>query len=258
MNDKFNRGPDYDDGRRDMSDRDRDDEDYRRDPDRVRAARHAGRGPYRGVYEEQVWSRDPRSGQVYGNEYGMRPEPRRFNQGDETHDSWRNRASSPRESQWGPNNPDWRANEINRTPENYRNWYPAGLPHQPLPGQHYGKGPKDYVRSDARLREDVCDRLSDDDEIDASDMTVTVKDREVTLDGNVIDRHTKRRAEDVAALVSGVRDVHNRLSTKKGIIKELSDKMKGTDEADHHGHRGEGPTAAKPSSQGNHGSPPVR
>src|SRR6187431_1632181 len=50
-----------------------------------------------------------------------------------------------------------------------------------------GKGPKGYKRPDHRIREDVCDRLSDDDELDASEITVTVKDGEVTLEGTVND-----------------------------------------------------------------------
>src|SRR4029077_3266456 len=36
-------------------------------------------------------------------------------------------------------------------------------------GRYYGKGPKGYVRSDDRIRDDVCDRLSDDDDVDASE-----------------------------------------------------------------------------------------
>jgi hypothetical protein len=76
---------------------------------------------------------------------------------------------------------------------------------------HYGKGPKGYTRSDDRLREDVSDRLTEDPEIDASGLTVTVKEAEITLDGTVPERHMKRRAEDIAEGVMGVRQVHNRL-----------------------------------------------
>lgn len=78
-------------------------------------------------------------------------------------------------------------------------------------GPHRGKGPKNYVRSDDRIREDVSDRLSDDGHLDASAIEVTVVSGEVTLIGQVDDRHAKRRAEDCADDVSGVKHVQNNL-----------------------------------------------
>jgi hypothetical protein len=77
--------------------------------------------------------------------------------------------------------------------------------------QHRGRGPRGYRRSDERIREDICDMLTDDPYIDASNMEVTVKDCEVTLSGTVSSREDKRRAEDVAERISGVKDVHNSL-----------------------------------------------
>jgi len=74
-----------------------------------------------------------------------------------------------------------------------------------------GRGPKGYRRSDARIREDVSDALTDDAAIDASDITVQVQDCDVTLMGTVADREQKRRAADLAEQVAGVRDVMNRL-----------------------------------------------
>lgn len=74
-----------------------------------------------------------------------------------------------------------------------------------------GRGPRNYRRTDERIHEDVCERLTDDPRVDAFDIEVRVKDGEVTLAGNVTSREQKRRAEDVAALVTGVRDVVNEL-----------------------------------------------
>lgn len=79
---------------------------------------------------------------------------------------------------------------------------------------HRGKGPKGYRRSDARILEDVNDRLVDDPAVDASDIEVTVKDAEVTLSGHVTDRFEKRRAEDCAERVSGVAHVQNNLRVR--------------------------------------------
>jgi osmotically-inducible protein OsmY len=94
-------------------------------------------------------------------------------------------------------------------------------------GGFYGKGPRGYTRSDERIREDICDRLSADDEVDASDITVTVAKTEVTLEGSVPDRHSKRRAEDIAESVTGVTEVHNRLRSNKGVMQEVGDKIMG-------------------------------
>ena len=78
-------------------------------------------------------------------------------------------------------------------------------------GPHRGKGPAGYQRSDERIRELVCESLTDDDQIDASRIEVAVEDGEVTLSGSVDDRHAKRDAEDCACSVVGVRDVQNLL-----------------------------------------------
>ena len=82
-----------------------------------------------------------------------------------------------------------------------------------------GRGPKNYQRSDERIREDVCERLTADDDIDASDLEVTVAAGVVTLSGEVDHRHDKRRAEDIAESVRGVRDVENhiRIATDRGV-----------------------------------------
>lgn len=77
--------------------------------------------------------------------------------------------------------------------------------------EHRGRGPKGYTRSDDRIREDVCDRLSDDPRVDASNIEVTVSNGEVTLAGTVDARDVKRRAEDCAEDVSGVKNVQNNL-----------------------------------------------
>lgn len=79
---------------------------------------------------------------------------------------------------------------------------------------HRGKGPKGYQRSDDRIREDVNDRLTDDDTLDAADIEVKVKDCEVTLSGFVQDRADRRLAEDCAEAVSGVKHVQNNIRVR--------------------------------------------
>ena len=85
---------------------------------------------------------------------------------------------------------------------------------QRVKGAFTGKGPKNWVRSDERIREDVCERLADHPHIDASDIEVLVKDGEVTLVGLVDHRRTKRLAEDVTEEVRGIKDIHNQIKVK--------------------------------------------
>jgi hypothetical protein len=185
----------------------------------------------RGTYREQAWLRDPNTGHLHGYEYSGRFEPRygQFDdlRSDRSGSSWgtqrgRNESSDP----WRPMG---QFGAEQQRAQSYR-----GM------GGYYGKGPKGYVRSDDRIREDVCDRLSDDDIVDASDISVQVKDGEVTLEGSVTDRHMKHRAEDIIEEVSGVRDVNNKLRTKKSFMQEIGDKFTGDDENEHRGHSGSG------------------
>jgi len=82
-------------------------------------------------------------------------------------------------------------------------------------GEHRGRGPKNYTRSDDRIREDINDRLSDDSWLDASEIEVQVSSCEVTLTGTVNSREDKRRAEDLAEQVSGVKHVQNNLRVQQ-------------------------------------------
>lgn len=84
-------------------------------------------------------------------------------------------------------------------------------------GRFFGRGPKGYRRSDARIREEICDRLMTHPDIDASDMELSVDNGIVTLNGTVEDRHEKRLAEYIAEDALGVDDVDNRLKVRSGF-----------------------------------------
>lgn len=81
--------------------------------------------------------------------------------------------------------------------------------------RHTGLGPRNYARSDTRIHEDVCDRLTEHPMVDASDVDVVVSGREVTLSGTVNSRDERRRAEDIVEAVSGVTHVQNNLRVKR-------------------------------------------
>lgn len=82
-------------------------------------------------------------------------------------------------------------------------------------GEHRGRGPKGYKRSDERIREDVNDRLTDDPILDASEIEVKVQNCEVTLDGKVGTRDERRRAEMLVEQCSGVDHVQNNLRVQR-------------------------------------------
>lgn len=133
---------------------------------------------------------DGYTGSSYGNAYNNSPSYR--NREDRT---WWDRASDEVSSWFGDD-------EAERRRERDR-----------MQGSFRGKGPKNYSRSDDRIKDDINDRLSDDPFIDASEIEVTVSNGEVTLTGSVDHRSSKRRAEDLAEAVSGVKNVENRIRT---------------------------------------------
>jgi hypothetical protein len=85
--------------------------------------------------------------------------------------------------------------------------------------------PPPETRHDDRIHDDVCDRLSLSDEIDANQIEVEVQAGSVTLTGNVENRHMKQLAGDIAEAVPGVAAVHNRLHVEQGLLDELKEKL---------------------------------
>jgi hypothetical protein len=81
-------------------------------------------------------------------------------------------------------------------------------------GQHRGKGPKNYQRSDERIKEMICERLREDPEIDASEVIVNVQGGKVTFDGTVDSRHVKMEIEGIADQF-GVQEVQNNLRVQR-------------------------------------------
>jgi osmotically-inducible protein OsmY len=80
-----------------------------------------------------------------------------------------------------------------------------------MQGRGGSRGPKGWQRSDERLKEDICERLYNDQSIDSSEVTVEVLQGKVTLDGSVDDRNVKHAIEDLVDSVPGVKDIENRV-----------------------------------------------
>jgi hypothetical protein len=84
-----------------------------------------------------------------------------------------------------------------------------------IEASHRGKGPRSYRPTDERLRENVCERLTDDPFIDATDIDVSVADGEITVSGTVDTRQTKFSVEEVVWRMPGVAGVCNALKVRR-------------------------------------------
>ena len=84
-------------------------------------------------------------------------------------------------------------------------------------GTHAGKGPKFYRRPDERIKDDVCHALTEDDQVDASEIEVKVEGGFVTLSGTVYDRQMKRFAEACIDHIPGIHDIQNNLLVEKAL-----------------------------------------
>jgi BON domain len=80
---------------------------------------------------------------------------------------------------------------------------------------HFGKGPKGYKRSPERIRDEACEILARDFDLDASDIEVDIKDDVLILKGEVNSRRDKRLAEYLVENIAGISDVLNQLKIKK-------------------------------------------
>jgi hypothetical protein len=82
-------------------------------------------------------------------------------------------------------------------------------------GPHYGKGPKGYKRSDDRIRDEVCEMIARQGEIDATDVEIRVEQGTVVLSGTVAERREKRDLEMMVEHLHGVDDVRNEIRVRR-------------------------------------------
>lgn len=132
----------------------------------------------------------------------------------------RGRAHFDEHRSWDPEDRDelWRRGEYGS--RLYGNVTGAATPSGAAGIRRYGtggverRGPKGYARTDERLHDDICVRLSDEPWLDLGEVEVHVNDGHVTLEGDVPDRFSKHAIEDIAEDVWGVKDVDNRIRVR--------------------------------------------
>lgn len=86
-------------------------------------------------------------------------------------------------------------------------------------GGFRGRGPRNYVRSDERIAEDVHWTLTEAADVDATDIDVTVTNGEAHLRGAVLTRDERSRAEELVRYVTGVRHVINELEVRRPDVR---------------------------------------
>lgn len=101
-----------------------------------------------------------------------------------------------------------------RVGSGYRGSYYGSDSYDSATVSHRGRGPKGYVRSDERLKEIICEHLTDDPNIDASDISIEVEDQNVRLTGSIEDRELKQEVEALIERIGGVKGIDNQLRTK--------------------------------------------
>jgi hypothetical protein len=107
---------------------------------------------------------------------------------------------------WASSNPGWQPRSGGR-----EEW-------QGRSQRSFRPGPKGYTRSDERVKEDICERLMLANSVDSTEVTVNVKDGQVTLEGSVPSRRMKHTIEDLVDATPGVKDIENRLRVSSGAF----------------------------------------
>lgn len=225
--------------------------DEERDIDDARRARESmardrfgyeGRGGYGGSSGRMMGSEE--QGSRYGQDYNQRGYERGYGQGDYGQEFGRGgegRGHYGNESGgWqGREREQWRNRsahgEYDRNANyggygssgtgNYAGYGGSGGGYQGSGqvGPNRGRGPRGYRRADDRIKEDVCDCLTEDDRLDATDIEIVVADGEVQLTGFVSSREDKRWAEALAERISGVKEVQNSLRVQDQQRNQSSD-----------------------------------
>jgi osmotically-inducible protein OsmY len=184
------------------------DDRYDRDPDRVQRA--AERGWDRTREQVRNWTDRDRDGRTGLSEFADNDRASYYS-GYSTYNAPQRGDYWTRERSFG----DTRRYTNEDRYDTAWNTRPSTTSERTWQGPDYsGRGPRGYQRTDERIREEICDRLTDDPRIDASDIEVNVKGGELTLNGSVRTREEKRFAEDLVERISGVRDVNNHLRVR--------------------------------------------
>jgi osmotically-inducible protein OsmY len=91
----------------------------------------------------------------------------------------------------------------------------SGAERRKAGGSQTGQGPLFQRRSDDKIHQEIWELLSNNADLDASEIELHVEGGEVTLTGTVDSRDAKWLTEDLVTSVTGVREVNNRLKVAR-------------------------------------------
>jgi osmotically-inducible protein OsmY len=91
----------------------------------------------------------------------------------------------------------------------------SGAERRKTGGSHAGQGSQFRRRSDDKIHEEIWELLSNNADLDATEVELHVESGAVTLTGTVDSRDAKWLTEDLATSVTGVREVNNRLKVAR-------------------------------------------
>lgn len=124
-------------------------------------------------------------------------------------DQFRNDYDPTYEDEYGMKHPYEHGGEGNRWSDDIRS--------EASRENHAGKGPRGYMRSEQRIKEEASEILTHDYDLDATDIELEVRDRCLVLKGEAHSRRDKRLAEYLVEDISGIEDVDNQLRIKKKV-----------------------------------------
>ena len=82
-------------------------------------------------------------------------------------------------------------------------------------GSQAGRGSQFQRRSDDKIYEEIRELLTNNPDLDASEVELHIESGEVTLTGTIDSRDARWLAEDLVNSVTGVREVNNRLKVAR-------------------------------------------
>lgn len=159
-------------------------------------------------------SRDETDGSFTDKKIGRFSGRNRFGEERPRHDSYqddqfRNDYDPTYEDEYGMKHPYEHGGRYNRWSDDIRS--------EASGENHIGKGPKGYKRSEERIKDEACELLTRDWDLDASDIEVDFKEGCLILKGEVQSREDKRLAERIVENIAGVDDVTNQLKIHKHV-----------------------------------------
>lgn len=162
-------------------------------------------GESRPPYHAQRYGRDYLGSRGYDEELGYAPTRRGSSSGDTWRGDDRERDSDRdyREDEHGP-----LYNLGHRIGQAMSDWFGPG-------SMEKRSGPRGYTRTDERIRDEICERLTFTTGIDVREVSVDVDNGKVTLGGTVRTRGQKYDIEDLADNTFGVTEVENNIRVQR-------------------------------------------